>query len=98
MRLNQQPRLQQGTDYSLTELFRSIAQKVNGLADGSMSEIDNAATGAPTTDQHMQGDYVRNKAPTELGAVGSKYIIFQWTCVVSGTPGTWVQSRFLTGN
>ena len=98
MRLNQQPRLPQGTDYSLTELFRGIAQKVNGIADGAISEIDNAATSAPTTGQHAQGNYVRNKTPTELGTSGSKYIIFQWTCVASGTPGTWVQSRFLTGN
>lgn len=52
----------------------------------------------PSTGDWNQGDTVYNEAPTELGAAGSKYIITGWKCVASGTPGTWVQMRSLTGN
>lgn len=56
------------------------------------------ATAAPTTDVWKQGDFVKNSAPTELGTAGTKYVIKGWICVTSGEPGTWVQSRTLTGN
>lgn len=55
-------------------------------------------TAAPTGGTWTQGDFVRNAAPTELGAGGSKYVILGWSCIASGTPGTWVQCRCLTGN
>jgi len=56
------------------------------------------ASSVPTTGTWVQGDQVTNYAPTELGSSGSKYIIKGWSCVSSGTPGTWVQERTLTGN
>lgn len=58
----------------------------------------NALTAAPTTDTWALGDFVRNSAPSELGAPGAKYVIYGWINVVAGTPGTWVPARFLTGN
>jgi hypothetical protein len=41
---------------------------------------------------------VRNNAPAELGVALSKYVVFGWICTSGGTPGTWLQCRFLTGN
>lgn len=88
----------QNLNYTLTRIHRSIAAKVNGIADGRLSVIDNAGTAAPTTGAWAQGDFVRNSAPTEAGSASSKYVIFGFLCVSGGTPGTWVQCRFLTGN
>ena len=55
-------------------------------------------TAAPTSGSWLQGDYVYNSAPSELGGVGSKYIIRGWSCVSGGSPGAWVQDRGFTGN
>lgn len=55
-------------------------------------------TAAPTSGTWAQGDTVVNTAPTELGTVGSKYVVDKWRCVTAGNPGTWVQLRSLTGN
>ena len=54
-------------------------------------------TSAPTTGLWSQGDFVWNTTPSELGAGGSKYVILGWSCVAAGEPGTWVESRALTG-
>ena len=106
MRLSPNPLLPQNPDsayanelnFRLAALFRNIAGKVNGIADGTLSVIDNAQAAVPTTGTYAQGDFVRNSTPTELGAASSKYVIFGWICTVGGTPGTFVQMRFLTGN
>ena len=82
----------------LYELFRAIANQLNGVSEGSIVAATNAATSAPTTGTYYQGDFIKNSAPTELGTAGSKYVIDGWTCVATGSPGTWVQKRFLTGN
>lgn len=82
----------------LTRLFRSHAQKVNQLADGRIGGCDLVMAAAPTTGQFQVGDFVRNSAPAELGAASSKYVIEGWLCTVAGSPGTFVQKRFLTGN
>jgi hypothetical protein len=58
----------------------------------------NSATAAPTGNTWAIGDIVRNSAPAELGAALSKYVIVGWICTVSGTPGTWLEMRTLTGN
>lgn len=39
-----------------------------------------------------------NTVPSELGTAGSKYVLRGWKCVSTGTPGTWVEMRSLTGN
>ncbi len=85
-------------DPVLQRELREHAKQVNLISEGRISGFYTALTAAPTSGDWMQGDSVRNSAPTELGAAASKYIVFGWTCVASGTPGTWVQNRFLTGN
>ena len=98
--LNEMPQIGDGQmqRVRITELFRDVARKVNLLARGSFSALDNTGTAAPTTGTWAQGDFVANSNPTELGAGGSKYVIEGYLCVAGGAPGTWVQKRFLTGN
>lgn len=96
-RLNLSPRVGV-VDPLLQRELREHASQVNNLTEGRVSAVTNATTAAPTTGEHAQGDFVRNSTPTELGAASSKYVIFGWVCVASGTPGTWVQCRYLTGN
>lgn len=97
MKLNQTPRLLT-PDVNLARELREHAYQVNMMASGKQAAFDNAATAAPTTGDAAVGDFVLNSAPAELGTAGSKYIIHGWRCTVAGTPGTWVQCRFLTGN
>lgn len=85
-------------DPVLQREIREHAMQVNLLTEGRISAITNATTAAPTTGANARGDFLRNSAPAELGTAGSKYIIHGWQCVESGTPGTWVQCRYLTGN
>lgn len=86
------------TDPVLQRELREHATQVNLLSEGRIAGKYAATTAAPTTGSWVQGDEVTNSAPTELGTGGSKYFIDGWKCVVSGTPGTWVQKRCLTGN
>ena len=74
----------------LFELFREHAQAINSLR--------NEGTAAPTTGTWKQGDFMWNTAPAEAGSASSKYVVIGWVCTVSGTPGTWLASRTLTGN
>lgn len=97
MKTNTTPRV--GTnDPVLQRELREHATQINLLSEGRIAALYTALTAAPTSGTWMQGDSVKNSAPTELGAASSKYIIDGWTCTVSGTPGTWVQRRCLTGN
>lgn len=97
MKLNTSPRVGVN-DPALQRELREHAQQVNLMAEGRIAGFYQASTAAPTAGAWMQGDFFMNSTPTELGSVGSKYIIHGWRCTVSGTPGTWVQCRFLTGN
>ena len=85
-------------NFKLKDIFRTFAQRMNAATDGRIAAIDNAASSIPTTGMYAVGDVVRNSLPTELGTAGSKYIITSWTCTVAGSPGTFVQTRSLTGN
>jgi hypothetical protein len=96
-KLNTTPRIVQQDPVLIREL-REHATQVNNLSEGKLSAVYNAYTADPTTGTWNQGDFIRNSAPSELGSGGSKYVIFGWICTVSGTPGTWLQCRFLTGN
>jgi hypothetical protein len=96
-RLNNSPRVGIN-DPILQRELRDHAIQVNNLTEGRITAVTNATTAAPTTGPHAQGDFLRNSAPTELGSASSKYVIFGWVCVASGTPGTWLQCRYLTGN
>ena len=82
----------------IVQFLRKAAIKVNGLASGRYSAKDNAASAAPTTGTWVKGDIVWNSNPTEAGGAGNKYVVLGFVCVTSGTPGTWVQVRTLTGN
>lgn len=82
----------------LSALWREAAQQVNALSEGSVFAAYNAATSAPTAGTWYQGDVIRHSAPVEAGAVGSKYVVIGFVCVASGTPGTWLPMRVLTGN
>lgn len=82
----------------LTDAWAGMASQVNSVSEGQIYGYHNAQLGPPTTGDHQQSDFVPNSARTELGTAGSKYVVMGWTCVVAGTPGTWVQCRCLTGN
>ena len=84
--------------WKLDKLLRDFSQQVNQLTEGRINAITNADTAAPTTQQHAQGDKVWNSTPAEAGSSNDKYVIIGWICTVSGTPGTWLEIRTLTGN
>ncbi|TBN49181.1 hypothetical protein [Pseudomonas sp. BGI-2] len=97
MKTNTTPRV--GTnDPVLQRELREHATQINLISEGRIAGFYTALTAAPTSGAWMQGDSVKNSTPSELGAAASKYVIEGWVCVVSGTPGTWVQKRCLTGN
>jgi len=82
----------------LTQIYREFANQLNGISEGYLVAATNASTAAPTTGTWSVGDFVRNSAPAELGSASSKYVIYGFICTVGGTPGTWLQCRYLTGN
>lgn len=96
MKLNKTPR--KPVDADTADWYRQVAQQVNGLSEGMIAASYSALIAAPTSGTWAQGDYIKNKTPTELGAAASKYVVIGFVCVASGTPGTWLQSRSLTGN
>ena len=90
--------LRANVDAELARILRDMARQINSLSEGSISARYNAATAAPTTGTWAKGDTLTNSNPAELGTALSKYVVTGWICVASGTPGTWVQTRSLTGN
>ena len=96
MKLNPNPRT--NVDAETARMLRETAIQVNALSEGQFSARYQSATSAPTAGKYAQGDFVFNSNPTELGTAGSKYFIEGWKCLAGGTPGTWVQARYLTGN
>lgn len=99
MRLNEN--LQLASDRLIQSLYDFLvpaARKINGLASGSYASRDNQLAAAPTTGTWAQGDFVENSNAVEAGSSPNKYILVGWRCTVGGTPGTWVECRFLTGN
>lgn len=108
MRIDEDPRLPRpAIDWSqwalatlraLTAYCGRVARQLNLLSEGRIEAVTNAGTAAPTTGTHFAGDWVRNSAPAEAGSASSKYVISGWICTVSGTPGTWLEQRTLTGN
>lgn len=101
MRLSNDARLPQddsmrGLKQRLVEIVRDVVNQLNHLAEGRIAGCTNAATSAPATGSYTPGDFVRNSAPQELGAAGSKYVVTGWLCTAA--PATFVQQRCLTGN
>lgn len=82
----------------LYDVLRPMSKKVNGMAGGRFSDTDGVSSASPTAGMYAVGDFIRNSSPSELGSGGSKYVIFGWLCLTGGSPGTWVECRFLTGN
>lgn len=82
----------------LTNIIRDLTNQLNNLTEGRVSAVQNAQSSVPVAGSNYQGDFVLNSTPAELGTTASKYIIHGWRCTVSGSPGTWVQVRTLTGN
>ena len=93
--LNTTPRI--GRDPSLNRELMEHATLVNALSDGRIAATT-ARNAPPTLGSYTHGDFVRNSEPMEAGSAGSKYVVYGWLCVSSGTPGTFVEARFLTGN
>lgn len=97
MKLPVNPNIPQA-QVELTRLLRDITKQVNAITEGNAYAHHGAMTAAPTTGTWAIGDVVKNSAPAEAGAASSKYVITGWICTVSGTPGTWLEMRVLTGN
>jgi hypothetical protein len=53
---------------------------------------------APTSGTWVKGDYIINEMFSELGDIGSKYVLKGLLCVSATGSGTWVEERTLTGN
>lgn len=83
---------------SLGDYLRKIAAQLNNISEGKITAVTNATTAAPTTGTYKQGDKIWHSTPVEAGSASSKYIIIGYCCVASGTPGTWLEMRVLTGN
>lgn len=83
---------------AFADILGQVERLLNLITDGKLAGTNNAYTAAPTTGTWVQGDFVRKSNITEAGAGGSKYIIIGWYCSASGTPGTWLEARALTGN
>lgn len=102
MKIEQQPRLPAKSVgdlvNALQRYFSRLAGQLNSVSEGQITGVTNAATSVPTTGTYASGDFVRNSTPAEAGSASSKYVIFGWVCVTGGTPGTWKECRFLTGN
>lgn len=97
MKLNTSPRVG-AADPILQRELREHAVQVNGLSEGRLAAEYGAVPTVPTTGTFARGDFVRNSLPSEAGTAGSKFVVFGFLCVADGTPGTFVQMRFLTGN
>lgn len=84
----------------LTAIVRAICTQVNLVAEARIVGHYNADTAAPSSSvvYGNLGDKVWNTSPSETGAGGSKYVVLGWICTASGTPGTWLPMRALTGN
>jgi len=96
VKLSPTPRVK--LDAETQRVYREFATQVNLLSEGKLTGSYNAMPSAPASGSYAQGDFIRNSNPTELGSGGSKYVVFGWICVTSGSPGTFLDCRFLTGN
>lgn len=80
--------------------YTSITGENNQSFDRSCRVFDTNAM--PTTGSWKIGDYGNNVSPTELGTVGSKYIVNGWKRLTTGSGNVlntdWFEMRNLTGN
>lgn len=58
----------------------------------------------PTSGEYIKGDYVEKTKTTltEIGTVGSRYVVFGWTRMTTGNShilgNDWLEDRRFTGN
>jgi hypothetical protein len=56
----------------------------------------------PSSGAYQNGDYIINSSVSELGVLGSKYVIMGWSRLTTGSAHVlntdWVECRALTGN
>lgn len=83
--------------FKVKQILTNIIDQLNGISEGQVQPVTNATTAPPTTGTAQLGDFVRNSAPAVLGTAGSRYVVTGFLCVAAGAPGTWVQTRSLTG-
>lgn len=85
---------------TISNLIRELCVQINLVSEGRIVGYYNADTAAPSVSvvSGQVGDQVRNSAPSELGTIGNKYVVTGWVCTASGSPGTWLPMRALTGN
>jgi hypothetical protein len=86
---------------ALVKYLRQIQVQINAMSGGSISASTAANTAPPVAGNkqiYTQGDFIPNLNPVQLGSAGSMYVVTGWICIASGTPGTWVACRSLTGN
>lgn len=76
----------------------NILRNATVLSNNEILIVSCIESGIPTLGSWIVGDIIYNSNISELGTTGSKYIIRGWICTVSGTPGTWLEMRSLTGN
>lgn len=82
---------------TLFDIVSAIETQLNQLTEGRIYAKHAASTAAPVVGTWAIGDKIDNSAPSVLGSAGSQYVIIGFVCVASGTPGTWVEMRTLTG-
>ncbi len=85
---------------ALVRELNDHADQVNALAEGKIVSHYNAESATPstTTIPHEIGDFIKNRAPTELGTASAMYVVIGFSCISAGTPGQFVEVRCLTGN
>jgi len=88
-------------DATLT--VRAICQQVNDLSEGKMRAHYNAASTAPAgVEAAATGDLVRDSNLTVQAniapGIAANYVRLGWVCTGYGTPGTWNELRFFTGD
>jgi len=85
---------------TFADILRDLEKQINAVSEGKRHGTYNAHTAAPTgtAQSYEWGDFVKNSKPAEAGTAGSKYVIVGWLNSAAGSPGTWLECRFLTGN
>lgn len=91
--LAQAPITVETQDRATSDFYRFLSSVATGL-----NAVTNYSNAAPTGNSWKVGNFFWNSNPSEAGSVGSKYVVLGWVCTVSGTPGTWLPCRVLTGN
>lgn len=88
------------TDFerSLLLYLRDMALQINGLSEGRGFNRYQAQDTIPTTGSYAQDDIIWKKNVVEAGVATQKYVVIGYICVASGSPGTLVEMRVLTGN